>query len=122
MKRLIIQLAVNAVALYAAVYFLNGKGITANTENLVPFIWLGLIFGVVNALLKPLLTVLTCPLIILTLGFGTLFINTLLFYLTSIIGNRFNIDFSVDSFGGAFLGALIVSIVSIVLNLFLKDE
>ncbi len=77
---------------------------------------LALIFGVLNALLRPLLTLLTCPLNILTLGLGTLIINALLFYLTGRIGLQFAGGSPVDGFWSAFLGALVVSIVSIGLS------
>ena len=86
------------------------------------FIWLALIFGLLNALLRPLLQILTCPLIILTLGLGTLLINTLMFYLAGLIGQYFHVGFTVEGFWPAFLGALIVSVVSFVLSLFLKEE
>ncbi|RPI32692.1 MAG: phage holin family protein, partial [Chloroflexota bacterium] len=73
-------------------------------------------------LVRPLLTVLTCPLILLTLGLFTLIINTLLFYLVGYIGSIFGVGYSVESFGAAFVGAIIVSLVSFVLSLLLKDE
>jgi len=108
------------LALYAAMALV--PGIEAQSENWLSFIWLALIFGLINALLRPLLMLLTCPLIILTLGFGTLLINTLLFYLAGVIGQAFNVGFTVDGFWPAFLGALVVSIISMVLSLLLRDE
>jgi putative membrane protein len=75
-----------------------------------------------NALLRPLLQFLTCPLIILTLGLFTLVINTFMLMLTSRIGESFNLGLTVDGFWPAFLGAVVISIVSIVLSLILKDE
>lgn len=85
-------------------------------------IWLALIFGVVNALLKPLLMVVSCPLIILSLGLGTLLVNTVLFLIAGWVGTQFNVGFTVDSFWYAFLGALIVSVVSFILSRFLGGE
>lgn len=122
MKRFILRLIVNAVALYAAVALLNGHGLTAQNPNWVSFLLLALVFGLVNALIKPVLKFLTCPLIILTLGLGTLLINTLMFYLAGTIGTNFGVGFSVDGFWPAFLGSLIVSVVSFILNLALRDE
>jgi putative membrane protein len=122
MKKLLISLAINAVALYAAVALLNGHGITPQNENWLSFLWLAVIFGLVNAVLKPILTVLSCPLIILTLGLGTLLINTLLFYLAGVIGARFGVGFTVEGFLPAFLGALITGIVSFFLSMLFKDE
>ncbi len=120
--KFILRWLINAVALYAAVFLLQGRGLTAQNTDWVAFIWLALIFGLINALLRPIIMGLTCPLIILTLGLGTLLINTLLFYLAGVIGNQFGVGFTVDSFWVAFLGAVIVSVVSFILNLVLKEE
>jgi len=122
MKKLLIRLIINAVALYAAIAILNGNGITVQDENWLTFLWLAVIFGLINAVLKPILTVLSCPLIILTLGLGTLLINTLLFYLAGVIGIRFGVGFTVEGFLPAFLGALITSVVSFILSVLFKDE
>jgi putative membrane protein len=122
MTRFFLRWLINAVALYAAVALLNGHGITPISTNWLSFVWLALIFGLLNAFLKPLLNVLTCLFNILTLGLFTLVINTFLFWLTGIIGTNFNIGFLVDGFWPAFLGGLIVSVVSIVLSMIFKDE
>ena len=122
MKRFILRLLINAVALYAALALLNGHGITPQSENWLSLIWLALIFGLINAILKPILTLIGCPVIILTLGLGTLLINTLLFYLAGEIGRSFGVGFTVSGFVPALLGALIVSIVSFILSALLKDE
>ena len=122
MKKFLIRLVVNAIALYVAVALLNGRGITPQGANWLSFIWLALIFGIINALIKPLLTVLTCPLIILTLGLGTLLINTLMFYLAGAIGTNFGVGFTVNGFWPAFLGAIIVSVVSFILSGVLRED
>ena len=122
MKKFLIRLVVNAIALYVAVALLNGRGITPQGANWLSFIWLALIFGIINALIKPLLTVLTCPLIILTLGLGTLLINTLMFYLAGAIGTNFGVGFTVNRFWPAFLGAIIVSVVSFILSGVLRED
>lgn len=122
MKKLLIRLAINAVALYAAVALLQNRGITPQSENWLSFIWLALIFGLVNAFIRPLLVVMSCPLLVLTLGLGTLIINTIMFVLAGWIGTQFQVGFLVENFWAAFLGALIVSIVSFVLEAFFKDD
>lgn len=122
MKKLLIRLAINAIALYIAIALLDGKGIITQSENWISLIWLALIFGIINAILKPILTVVGCPFLILTLGLGALLINTLLFYLAGVIGSNFGVGFSVEGFIPAFLGALIVSIVSFILNIIFKDD
>lgn len=120
MKRFLIHLVINAVALYVAVAILNGNGITPQNSNWLSFIWLALIFGLINAVVRPILNVLSCPLLILTLGLGTLLINTLMFYLAGLVGTRFGVGFTVHGFWPAFLGALIVSLVSFFLNIILQ--
>jgi putative membrane protein len=122
MTRFILRWGISAVSLYAAVALLNGHGLTPQSTNWLSFIWLALIFGLINALIRPLLTLLTCPLLILTLGLGTLLINTLMFYLAGLIGASFGVGFTVDGFVPAFLGALIVSVVTLFLNLVLHEE
>jgi putative membrane protein len=121
MTKFILRLVINAVALYLAVILLNGRGVEFG-GNWVSILWLALIFGLVNAFVRPVLKLLTCPLIILTLGLFTLLINTFLFWLTGRIGQSVGIDITIDGFWPAFLGGLIVSVVSVLLTLILKDE
>src|SRR5512146_1858731 len=122
MTKLLLRLGINAVALYAAIYLLNGRGITPQSTNWLTFLWLALIFGLINALLRPILVAVSCPIIVLTLGLGSLLINTLLFYLAGLVGTYFNVGFTVNGFVPAFLGALIVSVVSFVLSLLFREE
>lgn len=122
--RFLVRWAINALALYAAIYFVNNTigGIDLQNTNWTAYIWMALIFGLVNALLRPLISILTCPLIILTLGLFTLLINTFLFYLAGWIGTFFNVGYTIDNFWSAFVGAIVVSVVSIVLSMILRDE
>lgn len=122
MKKFLLRLLINAAALYAAIYLLNGRGIIPQRADWVSLLWLALIFGLVNAILRPLLIVAGCPFIILTLGLGTVLINTLLFYLAGEIGTRFGVGFTVTGFWPAFFGALIVSIVSFILSSIFKER
>lgn len=122
MKKILIRLGINAVALYVAVALLNGRGITPQSENWLSFVWLALIFGLVNAIIRPILIVMSCPLLVLTLGLGTLVINTLMFMMAGWIGTRFQIGFQVENFWVGLLGALIVSVVSFILTGIFKDE
>lgn len=121
MTKFILRLVINAVALYLAVYLLPGIELLSGT---VSILWLALIFGVVNALFRPLLQFLTCPLIILTLGLFTLVINTFLFWLTSVVGQWFGIALVISDpvWWNAFLGGLVVSVVSVFMTLIFKDE
>jgi putative membrane protein len=125
MTKFIIRWAIIAVALYVAVAVVNvviPGGIVLQSDSWLSYIWLALIFGILNAFIGPLLRLLTCPLIILTLGLFTLILNTLLFYLAGFIGRAFGVGFTVTSFWAAFLGALVVSLVSVALNLLVRDD
>ena len=118
MTKFILRWVINAIAIFLAVKL---PGIHLQS-GLVSVIWLALIFGLVNAFLRPLLKLLTCPLIVLTLGLFTLLINAFLFWLTGQIGQAFGIILTFDGFWPIFLGALVISIVSIVMSLIFKDE
>jgi len=119
--KLIIRLLINAVALYAAVWLLRGTFIYPQTENWLSFIWLAIIFGLVNAIIRPIVMALSCPIIILTLGLGTLIVNMAMFWLAGLIGTQFGVGFSVKGLLGAFLGALIVSVVSWILSAIFRE-
>ena len=119
MTRLIIRWLINAAALWAAAELVSGIGY----ESWPALLIVALIFGLVNALIRPILKLLTCPLQILTLGLFTIVINALMLLLTSWLAGQFNIAFWVEGFWpDAVLGALVVSAVSIVLSIFLKDR
>ncbi|HLF73285.1 MAG TPA: phage holin family protein [Anaerolineales bacterium] len=122
MTKFILRWIINAIGLYLAVLLLPGR--IELRSDLVSIIWLALIFGVINALFGPLLKLLTCPLILLTLGLFTLVINTFLFWLTSVIGQSFGFGLMISDpvWWNAFLGGLVVSLVSVVMTLILKDE
>ena len=120
MTKFFMRLFINVVALYAAVAVV--PGIHPQSSNWLSFLWLALIFGLLNALLRPLLKLLTCPLIILTLGLFTLLIHTFLFWMAGNIGSSFHVGFTVDGFWPAFLGGVIVSVISIILTTIFKDE
>lgn len=112
----IVRLAVNAVALYAAIYIVPGLQGSVINENWVTYVILGLIFGLVNVFIRPIVKLITCPFYILTLGLFSLIVNTALFWLTLRIGSWFNVTRPVDDFGALFLGAIVVSLVTIVLH------
>jgi putative membrane protein len=119
--KFIIRLAINMVALYVAIVLLPKYILYQG--NWIDIIWLALIFGLVNAILRPPFKTLSCLLIILTFGLFTLVINTLLFALTGWIGTQFNVGFTLADpwFWSAFLGSLVTTAVSLVLSLILRD-
>jgi putative membrane protein len=119
MTKFIMRWIINAIAIFLAVKFVPGIHLES---GLLTVVWLALIFGLLNAFLRPLLTLLTCPLIILTLGLFTFLINAFLFWLTGQVGHLFGILLTFDGFWPILLGALVISVVSILLSLILKDE
>jgi putative membrane protein len=129
MTKFLIRLGINAVAIYAAIrlvplvypLFRAGQGISVESTNWVTIVVLALILGLVNALVAPVLKFLTCPFILITLGLFTLLINTFVFWLTGQIGGLVGVGFQAD-FLGAFLGALIVAVVNMLLSGIFKDE
>jgi len=118
--RLLVRWAITSFSLFVAAWLV--PGIRVAREGWTVFAVMAVILGLVNATLRPLLKLLSCPLIILTLGLFTLVINGITLWLASVIAVRFfHIGFYVDDFPSAFFGALIVSIVSVVLTALVRD-
>ena len=112
MKKFLQSWAINTFAVLAAVWIV--PGIHFKDDSLwAPFVT-SLVLGILNAFIRPVLMLLALPLLIFTLGLFTLVINALMLYFVSFLLGRY---FEVDSFGAAFLGALVISIVSLLLNL-----
>lgn len=122
MTKLVIRWLINSLALFAAAWLV--KGITVDGGGgWTVFAVMAIILGLVNAVLRPLLKLLTCPLILLTLGLFTLVINGFTLWLSSWIAlNWFHVGFYVDGLWAAFIGGLVVSIVSLILSAILIDE
>jgi putative membrane protein len=116
--KLILRVVINALALGAAAWLVPGIRAGSVTSLLL----IALVFGVLNALVRPFLKLLSCPLLILTLGLFTLVLNAVMLLMTARLGQAFGIDFRVDGFWTAFLGALVVSVVSVVLSWILIDD
>jgi putative membrane protein len=113
-RSLVLRWLISTLAIFAAVYLIPG------IEFVGPGWQLGVVaavFGLVNIALRPLLTLLTCPLIILTLGLFGLVINALLLLLTAQIAASLGVQFTVDGFWAAVLGGLVISIVTLILSI-----
>jgi len=126
MKSFAIRVLVNGVALWVAAFFVKGIHLAENSAStsrqIVTILLVAVIFGLLNALIKPLLTILSLPVIILTLGLFTLIVNAAMLELTSWFAGVFNVAFHVDQFfWDAVLGAIVITIVSMILNLVLPD-
>jgi putative membrane protein len=118
--KLILRWVITAVAVWVAVLIV--PGIQADPSDYGTIAIVAIILGLLNALVRPLLGLLSCPLIVLTMGLFILVLNAFTFWLTGWISQQFGLGFSVDGLWPAFLGALVVSVVSAVLNLFIKDD
>ena len=114
MIKLLLRLVINAFALWFAALIVDGLPLEG---NVLQILLVAAIFGLINALIKPLLKLITAPLIIVTLGLFTLLINAFLLWLTSLLTDVL----TVESIWAAILGALIISVVSWLLSLFLDD-
>jgi putative membrane protein len=126
MKSFAIKVLVNGVALWVAAYLVQGIQLAQNrastSSQLVTVLWVAVIFGLINALIKPVMTILSLPVIILTLGLFVLIVNAAMLELTSWFAAQFSLDFHVDHFfWDAVLGSIIITIVSMILNLVLPD-
>src|SRR5215471_8247116 len=117
--RFVLRLLINAAALWVATKIVPGVTHSGSAGSLL---LVALVFGLLNALVRPILTMLTCPLLILTLGLFTFVINAVILLLTSALSGALKIGFHVEGFWAAFLGALVVSIVSILLSLVIPDS
>lgn len=115
MLNLFIRLFINAFALWGAASLLEGIRLS---DSFGGVLLVALIFGLVNALIKPIVTLLALPLLLLTLGLLTVVINGLMLWLTAGLTRHLE----VSGFGSAVLGALVISVVSFVLSVLLKSK
>ena len=115
MKRILVRLAITAAAIYAATRFVDGIHFTGGVAAMFG---VALVFTVANALLKPIITMLTCPLIILTLGLFTLVINGIMLLVTAALSESLGLHFAVDNLVAAFWGGLVIGVCSMILTVF----
>ncbi len=119
MRSLVLHWLLNAAALWVAAWLLPGLDFQG---TIVQLFLVAAVFGLVNSLVRPILTVLTCPLIVVTLGLFTLVINGLMLWLTGALSARWGLGFAVSGFWAAFFGGMVVGIVSVVLSLMLPGK
>jgi putative membrane protein len=124
MKNLLIKLLATAVTLAVASWVVSGITLEGSTTSrrIGTLLIVAAIFGVVNAVVKPVAKLLSLPFIILTLGLLIFVINALMLLLTSWITGKLDVQFHVSGFGSALLGSLVITLVGILLNLVLPDE
>jgi putative membrane protein len=121
---ILIRLAITALSLWIATLVIPGITLetTSIPEATVTLLVVAAIFGIVNAILRPIIKTVGCGFYVLTLGLLAILVNGLLFLLTSWIAGKLDLPFSVDTLWHAILGALLVGVVSWVLNLLVPDR
>ncbi|NND85420.1 MAG: phage holin family protein [Acidimicrobiia bacterium] len=121
MKKLILKIAVIAAALWVTIWLIDGLTFTGSW---VQFVFIALIFGVVNTVIRPVAKIVSLPFIILTLGLGALVINALTFWLVAWLSGPDVLDlgFASSGFWASFFGAIVMALASFVLNRFLKPS
>ncbi|MFC1965948.1 phage holin family protein [Chloroflexota bacterium] len=115
-ERFLIRFLINAAAIYVAAQLISGIHLVGWDA----IVFVAIIFGLVNTLIKPLVSLITCLIQVITLGLFTLVINAGMLYFTAWLAQKFGLAFYIDNFLSAFLGALIVSVISFILSKILK--
>ena len=123
MKNFVVKTIANAGALAVAVWLIDKITLTGDStgKKIATLLLVALLFGLVNFVVKPIVKLLSLPLLILTLGLFTLVVNALMLLLTSWLADKLDLSFHVEGFWTAVLGGLIISIVSWALNVVLPD-
>ena len=118
MRSLFVRWLINTLAIYLAIRLIPGIHFDGGAGALLA---VAALFGLVNSFLRPILTVLTCPLVLLTLGFFTLVINALLILVTAYLSKSFGLGLSVEGFWPAFWAGILIGIVSTILSLLVGE-
>ena len=120
----LLRLAISAAALAVATAVLPGIQLTtgSTTEKVLTLIAVALIFGVINAVLKPIIKTIGCLFYLLTLGLVALVVNALLLWLASAVAGWLKLPFHITGFVPAFLGALIIGVVTWLLSVLIPDR
>ncbi|MEH0842542.1 phage holin family protein [Micromonospora sp. CPCC 205711] len=120
----LIRLVITAVALWVTTLIVPGVDVTGRNSatSALTLLVVALIFGVVNAVLKPVIKVVGCVFYLLTLGLFALVVNALLFLLTDAIADGLDLPFRVDGFWAAFWGAIVMAVVSWLISVAVPDR
>lgn len=117
--KILLRWLINAIAIWLAIKIVPGIRSEGGWAVIAA---VALVLGLVNALVKPLLKLLTCPLLLLTLGLFTLVINAIVLLITSWLAGQLGLPFAVSGFLPALLGGIIISIVNVILSVFVHDD
>lgn len=128
MERILVRLVTTMIALFAAIWLVPGIGLSGvaggglpSSQALINLLLVAVIFGVVNAVVRPILKTLTLPITCLTLGLFTFVVNALMLLLTSFIADQLDLGFIVDGFFAALIGAVVVSVASTLVSMVLPE-
>jgi putative membrane protein len=126
-KNFLIRVVVNGIALWIAALLLDGIDLAEGegewTTKLTTIVLVALVFGVINALIKPIVKLLSLPFIILTLGLFTFVVNAFMLQITEWVSDAVGLSFRIDEFfWDAILGAVVITFVSWVLNVVLPED
>jgi putative membrane protein len=121
--KLLLTIVTGAVGLAVAAWLFDGISIGGSTRNeeLVTLLVVAVIFGVVNAIVRPIVSLLSIPLYILTLGLFFFVVNALMLMLTSWIADQVGVPFEVDGFWTAVFGAVVISLASAAIGMLLPE-
>jgi putative membrane protein len=117
--KLIMRILITMAALYAASRWVNG---ISSDGSIWALAGVALVFGIVNAFVKPILTLLSLPVVIVTLGLFLLVVNALMLMLTSGVSSSLGLGFHVAGFVPALIGSIVISLVSFLLSMLIPDE
>jgi putative membrane protein len=120
----LIKVVITAIALWVATVFVDGLEVTADTtaKRVGTLLAVAVIVGIINAFLKPIIKMLGCAFYVLTLGLFALVVNALLLELAAWVAGRLDLPFDVSGFWAAFWGAIIIGVVSWLLDLVIPDH
>jgi len=126
-KNFLIRVVVNGLALWVAALVLPGVNLATGdsswTNKVVTVLFVALVFGVINAFIKPVVKLFSIPFIVLTLGLFTFIVNAFMLQITEWICDWLNLDFTIDEFfWDAVLAAVVITFVSWVLNIVLPED
>ncbi len=119
MERYLVKWLINTIALILAIKFVPGIGFEGEWWGVLI---VGLVFGIVNTFIRPVVKLFTLPFLIVTLGLFTFVTNAMMLSVTSWISTQFRLGFHVDGFKAAFIGALIITFVSLIISCLLPSD
>ncbi len=120
MSKFIMRWIINAAAIFATAYLV--PGITIEGDGMLIALAMAFLLGLVNAVIRPILVLLSCGCIVATLGLFMLVVNTVTLLLAEQLGNALGLGFSIDGFAPAFIGSIAISVISWLLSMFLIGD